>query len=245
MFLTYDHGPEGFKQKPTIIYEKDCSAHCSHYLLRYRTTCTGNDYSLQQYLKYLDNGTNQGTSWKTLHSTMPPGPAVPHNSYGDGDEAHCSSYGPNANLKYITTYFRRPSPWQMLPSSAVLLSVKEMMAQSLYINGTERFRTNMPTAITSAKSFHRCSHDGNTPQISSLPVGTLVTGTNVIAVEIHQRASNSSDISFDLLLTGLPISTPPVVSTLSPLDNATVVANTANLVSHFLNLYKGTGKHSY
>lgn len=196
--------------------------------------------------KYLDNGTNQGTSWRNLtfnDAAWASGAA--QLGYGDGDEATVVSYGPNANLKYITTYFRKTiTVADASIFSGFTLSVKRDDGAVVYINGTERFRTNMPTGtITSAtKASTDAADDGNTPQTTSLPVGTLVTGTNVIAVEIHQRASNSSDISFDLLLTGAADITPPVVSTLSPLDNATVVANTANLVLTFSEpVQKGTG----
>ncbi|MGH9658653.1 MAG: hypothetical protein ACRD96_08920, partial [Bryobacteraceae bacterium] len=57
--------------------------------------------------KYLDNGSNQGTSWiapSFPDSTWASGPA--QLGYGDGDEATIVSFGPNASAKYITTYFR-------------------------------------------------------------------------------------------------------------------------------------------
>lgn len=52
-----------------------------------------------------------------------------------------------------------------------------------------------------------CSDDGNTPQTTTLASTNFVAGTNVIAVEIHQSATNSSDITFDLELIG--ITAPP------------------------------------
>src|SRR5918997_5326716 len=58
--------------------------------------------------KYLDNGTNQGTAWRATSfndSTWPSGPA--QLGYGDGDEATTVGFGPDANNKFITTYFRR------------------------------------------------------------------------------------------------------------------------------------------
>ena len=58
--------------------------------------------------KYLDNGSNQGTAWRETSfndASWAQGPA--QLGYGDGDEATVVSYGPNANQKYITTYFRK------------------------------------------------------------------------------------------------------------------------------------------
>jgi hypothetical protein len=86
--------------------------------------------------------------------------------------------------------------------------------------------------------------DGKTPQTISLSPTRLVNGTNVIAVEIHQRTRSSSDISFNLQLTGSTTGdlAPPVVTTYSPADNATNVAANANLVLTFNEaVQKGAG----
>ena len=196
--------------------------------------------------KYQDNGSNLGTAWRTTSyndAVWAQGPA--QLGYGDGDEATVVSYGSNANKKYITTYFRKTI---MVADASIFssfnLSVKRDDGAVVYINGTERFRTNMPAGTISytTKASTDATDDGNTPQTITLPAGVLVTGTNVIAVEIHQRAANSTDISFDLQLTGASDITPPVVNSYSPADNATGVSNTANLVLTFNeNVQKGTG----
>src|SRR5262249_33094290 len=57
--------------------------------------------------RYLDDGTDQGTAWREVSfddSAWASGPA--QLGYGDGDEATVVSFGPDANNKYITTYFR-------------------------------------------------------------------------------------------------------------------------------------------
>src|SRR3989442_9007832 len=58
--------------------------------------------------KYLDNGSDQGSAWRASafdDSAWASGPA--QLGYGDGDEATINSFGPDANNKYITTYYRR------------------------------------------------------------------------------------------------------------------------------------------
>src|SRR5688572_28326047 len=58
--------------------------------------------------KYRDDGTDQTAAWRALNfddSQWSNGPA--QLGYGDGDEATVVGFGPNANDKYITTYFRR------------------------------------------------------------------------------------------------------------------------------------------
>src|SRR5690242_2895617 len=58
--------------------------------------------------RYLDTGTNLGSSWVTPgfnDSLWLSGPA--RLGYGGDTEATTISFGPNAAAKYITTYFRR------------------------------------------------------------------------------------------------------------------------------------------
>src|SRR5258708_37205126 len=59
-------------------------------------------------LKYLDNGFNQGTTWRAASfndASWANGNA--QLGYGDGDEATIVKYGTNASSKYVTTYFRK------------------------------------------------------------------------------------------------------------------------------------------
>src|SRR5207253_1493107 len=59
---------------------------------------------------------------------------------------------------------------------------------------------------------------------------SLVEGTNVLAVEIHQQAVTSSDISFFLQLSGLPViihNLSPLVSIISPTNNDYFIAPTS------------------
>jgi len=156
--------------------------------------------------KYLDTGVNAGTAWRQLDyndNAWKAGPA--ELGYGDGDEATVVSYGPDRNNKYITTYFRRrfvvadPSAYGSL--SFWLKSDDGAVA---YLNGTEFFRTpNMPSgAIT---YLTRATSSRDTSDTGTIPVSLLRAGTNVVAVEIHQRSGNSSDISFNFELKAQPL----------------------------------------
>ena len=198
--------------------------------------------------KYLANGSNQGTAWRSTafsDATWSTGNA--QLGYGDGDEATVVSYGPSSTSKYITTYFRKTiSVADASLYNSYTLNVKRDDGVVVYINGVERFRSNMPSgtiAYTTVAST-AASDDGTAWQTATLPAASLVTGTNVIAVEIHQNAGTSSDISFDLELKANSTTdvTAPVVSTFSPADNATNVSTTANLIITFNEpVQKGTG----
>ena len=196
--------------------------------------------------KYLDKGTNQGSSWRSTSfndASWASGNA--QLGYGDGDEATVVSYGPNASKKYITTYFRKAiTVTNASTFISFTINLKRDDGAVVYINGTERFRSNMPTGSIShtTKASTDAVDDGNTPQTINIPAGTLISGTNVIAVEIHQRTASSTDISFDLELIGNGDTTAPVVTSFTPVDNATNVAINANLSFNFNEaIQKGTG----
>jgi PhoD-like phosphatase/PhoD-like phosphatase, N-terminal domain len=156
--------------------------------------------------KYLDNGSNQGTAWRAAafnDAAWASGPA--QLGYGDGDEATVVNSGPSSS-RYITTYFRRAfSITNAAAFTGYRLRVKRDDGVVVYVNGTEVYRNNMPTGTISftTGASSTASDDGTTFFTATLPTTSFVTGTNVIAVEIHQRSGSSSDISFDLELTGI------------------------------------------
>ena len=95
---------------------------------------------------YLDNGSDQGTAWRSPSfndSGWAVGPA--ELGYGDSDEATVISYGGNSNSKYTTTYYRHtfsvadPSLY-----SSLTLDVLRDDGAIVYLNGTEVYRGNMP-----------------------------------------------------------------------------------------------------
>src|SRR5688572_10395696 len=96
--------------------------------------------------RYLDNGSNQGTAWRSPgfnDSSWATGPA--QLGYGDGDEATLVGYGANAAVKYVTTYFRRTfSVTDPAAFASLQLRVLRDDGAILYLNGAEVFRTNMP-----------------------------------------------------------------------------------------------------
>jgi hypothetical protein len=154
---------------------------------------------------YLDNGTDQGTTWRAEtfdDSSWASGNA--QLGYGDSDEATVVSYGSDSNNKYITTYFRRAfSVTNVSGLQTLTLRLLRDDGAVVYLNGTEVVRNNMPSgSITYLTTSPPAvgGADENTWYEYSIPVSSLHNGTNVLAVEIHQHAATSSDISFDLKL---------------------------------------------
>ena len=134
--------------------------------------------------------------------------------YGDGDEATVISYGSNVNNKNITAYFRKlvniPNPALY---TSFTMNVNYDDGFVIYINGTEVNRTNMPAGVIA----HSTVASGAVESIVSitLPTSAFVAGDNMIAVEMHQNANTSSDLSFDMSLGGV--------------DGVTINSSSANL----------------
>jgi hypothetical protein len=154
---------------------------------------------------YLDNGSNQGTAWRATSfndSTWKPGAA--ELGYGDGDEATVVSFGPSASAKFITTYFRQSFDIAN-PATVTALAMRLIRDDGavVYLNGTEVYRNNMPTGTIAYNTVASTSigTTGETTWLTAnLNPALLVSGTNVIAVEIHQDRGDSSDISMKMEL---------------------------------------------
>jgi spore germination protein YaaH len=156
--------------------------------------------------RYLDNGSNQGTAWRAVSFSdggWPSGGA--QLGYGDGDETTLISYGPDSSNKYVTIYFRYAFSLSD-PASYTELTLSTIRDDGavVYLNGTEVWRSNMPSGTIDYKTYASVGAVDDESTFYSVPVdpGLLVSGANVVAVEIHQYNASSSDISFDLKLTG-------------------------------------------
>jgi chitodextrinase len=155
--------------------------------------------------RYLDNGSNQGTAWRASgfdDSSWANGNA--QFGYGDGDEITTVGFGPNANQKYVTTYFRRSFNVSN-PALVAGLGLRLLRDDGavVYINGTEVARSNMPAGTITNTTLAPANIDGAAEATfvpSTFGPGALVAGTNTVAVEIHQNSRTSSDLSFDLAL---------------------------------------------
>ena len=160
--------------------------------------------------KYLDTGTNPGTAWLAPgfdDTAWASGPSeLGYGDIADGrPEATVVSYGTNANNKFITTYFRRAFH---VPDASLVRSLNARLIRDdgavVYLNGAEVWRENMPAGIvtfaTPAASTASGTAESNWfPRV--LAPAALGHGWNVLAVEIHQDRTNSSDLSFNFELT--------------------------------------------
>jgi len=167
--------------------------------------------------RYLDDGSNQATAWRAPvfdDTGWAQGPA--QLGYGDGGEAtlvHCGPSAPACTTgNFITTYFRKSFTVSDPASIPQLqLSLLRDDGAVVYLNGVEVARSNLPAGAIGAATLASAAVTGaaeSTLFDFALPATPLLAGQNVLAVEIHQNAANSSDISFDASLrvtAGTPI----------------------------------------
>ncbi len=181
--------------------------------------------------RYLDDGSNQGSAWRQPtfdDSSWPAGPAQLGYSSNppEGDEATVLSFGPNASAKYVTYYFRHAFD---LPNASTTQSLLVRLLRDdggiVYLNNVEVFRSNMPTgdvtSQTTASSAVGGADETTNFYDNTVDPALLVNGRNVLAVEIHQANATSSDLSFDLELSGVRssgVNHPPQVNAGPDLD---------------------------
>ncbi|MCX8157645.1 MAG: Ig-like domain-containing protein [Verrucomicrobiae bacterium] len=124
--------------------------------------------------------------------------------YGENDEATRLSYGTNSNNKWITAYFRHAfvvsDPYAI---TNAVLQLKRDDGAVVYLNGQEILRDLMPEGPIRYDTLATMAAEDDGKTFFSFPFAALpfLPGTNVLAVEVHQNAVTSSDLSFDLSLT--------------------------------------------
>lgn len=179
--------------------------------------------------RYLDTGENLGTAW------VAPGfddsgwaSGLAQLGFGDGDERTeiCCS---NATVKYVTAYFRHEFTVTNAASYTNLqLQVLRDDGAVVYLNGIEVGRFNMPAGTIAYDTLAPASaNDDGTVFYTYNTNSFLVEGRNVLAVEVHQNSTTSSDLSFDMALLGVPVivrNQSPVVLWANPTNSAALVA---------------------
>lgn len=158
--------------------------------------------------RYDDSGVNRGTSWRGAafdDSTWKKGPA--QLGYGDPEVVTTVGFGPNANAKYPTAYFRHEffvdDPARFLGTTLGLIRDDGAL---VYLNGKEVFRSNLPSGTVNHSTLASATV-GDADEITyfetELPPTDFAKGRNVLAVEVHQVSLSSSDLRFNLRLDAL------------------------------------------
>jgi hypothetical protein len=179
--------------------------------------------------KYFDDGVEPATDWETqAFSDLSWEEAPAQLGYGDGDEASVISYGSDPGNKYITTYFRKEITIADTTGFSIL-SGKVLFDDGvvIYLNGEEVYRGNLTAGTITNSTLALTAGNENIYEDFVVAKGKIKPGANVIAVEVHQNSSSSSDISFDLQLStvilGNVVTTTTSAATVSGSANTDVV----------------------
>jgi alkaline phosphatase/fibronectin type 3 domain-containing protein len=175
--------------------------------------------------KYEASGTDLGTAWRAPgydDSAWLSGPA--QLGYGDGDEATILPSSPIRSCYYFRHTFSvaNPAEWNSLS-----LQILRDDGAVVYLNGQEVARYNIDDDPVLFSSWAQLAADYPWDPAKTIP-NLLVAGDNVLAVEVHQCNSTSSDISLDLKLTG---SAELTVIPNAPIAGATGVPTPATLTA--------------
>ena len=130
--------------------------------------------------------------------------------YGDGIESTILDPGPDDQNKIASYYFRSSFEIEDISNfDSFEIGLLRDDGAVVYINGAEVIRENMPDGIidqdTYASDF---AGDEEESTYFMFPVDKAFfqPGINTLAVEVHQSSATSSDLKFDLELSGTVIS---------------------------------------
>jgi uncharacterized repeat protein (TIGR02543 family) len=130
----------------------------------------------------------------------------------DMDCATVLDGGPQPSARHPAAYFR--TAFAVVNPSAVtglVLRARVDDGAVVYLNGAEILRENMPPGPVAHETLALSSVPSTRWITARLAADALRTGTNVLAVEVHQALTASPDLIMDMTLTGLTDATAPVV----------------------------------
>ena len=153
--------------------------------------------------KYLDDGSDQGRSWRLPEfddANWKRGPA--RLGYGgDGEDTRISAGGDPGN-KHITSYFRTTFNLSgAVEFDFVTLFLSRDDGAVVYLNGREVVRSNFSgEGEITFRTAARNAEDELAYLAYKVGREFFQPGNNVVAVEVHQSSPASSDLGFDLSL---------------------------------------------
>ena len=161
--------------------------------------------------RYKADGSDQGTAWSQpgFNPIGWSGGAAPL-GFGDPHITTVLASG------FVTYYFRNEFLVNN-PSAISGLTLRLLRDDGavVYLNGVEVHRANMPAGAITFNTLAVVAvagADETTYFESAIPANLLLSGTNVLAVEVHQNSPASSDLGFDAALIGdISDVTPPTI----------------------------------
>lgn len=149
---------------------------------------------------YQQSGNFPGSNWMTQSfndSSWLSGPAV----LGVEDSPLPEPIRTNLTLGAVTYYFRHTFSYSG-NNATDLLQLRLLIDDGaiVYLNGAEVVRDGIADGPVDQNTLAASSVTNATTQVIDLPENLLVNGQNLIAVEVHQASTASSDLVFGLEL---------------------------------------------
>lgn len=125
----------------------------------------------------------------------------------------------------VTFYFRTHFNLASAPAAGATLFSTNYLDDGavFYINGVDVGRTRVPAGVLTWSSLGSNPTEG-APTRVDMPASALQVGDNVVAVEVHQSSTGSSDVAFAMNLILINPFAPVILNTNLPAD-VTVVEN--------------------
>jgi hypothetical protein len=212
------------------------------------TTSTENLHGLGWELPAYDTNSNPG--WKTAPALfgndgagLYDGPGRPFAGMGVNGFQTPLNRAIAAASDRVTFYFRKK--FNYAGPAGVILETKWVHDDGfiVYLNGTEILRSKMqvPAPDPVTWSTFGANHDSANPgplvvegfeYNADLPSTMLVQGENVVAVELHQSSTTSSDCSFAMEMKAVVPTAPAITNAAQPADRI-VLQNRSTTLSVF------------
>lgn len=199
--------------------------------------------------RYNQSGTNLGTAWLDpgYDDTAAgwAGPGLPLFGFETTPSEYFDTFGllfqtdfgdpqnPTTNFRtnyYFRTHFNMPSfPDRFLTNATLTTTNWIDDGAIIYLNGVELFRFNMPSGPVGAATFANPPLAEPIRYITNNLGSSLIAGDNVLAVELHQSATSSSDDVFGMTMFAVLPNAPVITN--QPIGQTNVIGATNVLLS--------------
>ena len=128
------------------------------------------------------------------------------------DCATVLDYGGNPSSRYPTAYFRKAfALYKPSVVTGLVMNARANDGMVVYLNGNEVLRYNLPGGTVTNSTLATLSLPSTQWTSVRLATNSLIQGTNIVAVEVHQASVSSPDLIMDMSLTALVNEQVPVI----------------------------------
>ena len=155
--------------------------------------------------QYYDQGSLDGQNWTspTYAATGWQTGDAPLGYSNNYSIATWLDYGGDAGNKRPTSYFRTTLNLASKPAASDKVEMNYYVDDGfiVYVNGTEAARFNMPSGAVNYNTLASTYADQFPTGTVELPASLFRQGSNVVAVEVHNNAANSTDLIWNASIT--------------------------------------------